>query len=255
MRHSKKKDRNQRPDVDWCGIISNFISVYHWQSFRPTADTHKIITTSLFFSPKNWKMLLQMLLFFGWPSCVPVCLCAHIRRPSPRSSSVAVVHLAPLSHIPASFLLVHWSFSLHHLALDFQPMCVRFFSCPSLFRRSISIEVVICVSWYGNMCNHELCLKCRITSRNISPCINHTIDIWSFEKVLDDWLTDPVSAVCLSIVMLLSYIPLWGYIQCLVSIHFPTRFKPKIFHSQSDEFISLLGSLIQWQVTRDSIYR
>lgn len=114
-------------------------------------SSHTQNNNNQFISPQNWKMLLQMLLFFGWPSCVPVCLCAHIRRPSPRSSSVAVVHLAPLSHIPASFLLVHWSFSLHHLALDFQPMCVRFFSCPSLFRRSISIEVVICVSWYGNM--------------------------------------------------------------------------------------------------------
>ena len=174
MRHSKKtKKKRGSKSTSRCRLmLDNFKFHFRTPLTIISADSRRTQNNNsqfIFSSPKNWKMLLQMLLFFGW-NCRRVSLFVCVRTSVDRHRAAAASPSCTWhpSHIPASFLLVHWSFSLHHLALDFQPMCVGFFSCPLSSGAAFRLKL-----WFAfhdmATCNHELLfLKCRITSRNIS---------------------------------------------------------------------------------------
>ena len=215
IQKKQKKKRGSKSTSRCRLMLDNFKFHFRTPLTIISADSRRTQNNNsqfIFSSPKNWKMLLQMLLFFGW-NCRRVSLFVCVRTSVDRHRAAAASPSCTWhpSHIPASFLLVHWSFSLHHLALDFQPMCVGFFSCPLSSGAAFRLKL-----WFAfhdmATCNHELLFKMSHYISKYLPCINHTLTLFEVLKKIE-WLIDgPSSAVqCLSIVMLVSYIPLWGY--------------------------------------------
>jgi hypothetical protein len=86
------------------GIISNFISVYHWQSFP---NRHKIITTSLFFFPKKLKNVAADAFVFR-VAVVSLFVCVRTSVDRHRAASPSCTWLPSLISLPVSY----WSIGL-----------------------------------------------------------------------------------------------------------------------------------------------